>query len=97
MIRRACSTRPTASRWKSSAVAVETVGAQLLQQGQQLQPHLIEIIARIDKLDMNAAARAQAALSATSSPAPQLPEEQQERQEQQDRLPPSGNDPENHS
>ncbi|MDR9834755.1 centriolin protein [Herbaspirillum huttiense] len=82
---------------RSTQVAVETVGAQLLQQGQQLQPHLIEIIARIDKLDMNAAARAQAALSATSSPAPQLPEEQQERQEQQDRLPPSGNDPENHS
>lgn len=40
-------------------VAVETVGAQLLQQGQQLQPQLIEIIARIDKLDLNLASRAQ--------------------------------------
>ncbi|ALU90229.1 centriolin protein [Herbaspirillum rubrisubalbicans M1] len=41
-------------------VAVETVGAQLLQQGQQLQPQLIEIIARIDKLDISIVAKAQA-------------------------------------
>ncbi len=37
---------------RAVAVAVETAGHQLLQQGAELQPQLTEIIARVDKLDI---------------------------------------------
>lgn len=42
---------------QGTQVAVETVGAQLLQQGQQLHPQLVSIIARIDQLEISLAAR----------------------------------------
>lgn len=79
-------------------VAVETVGAQLLQQGQQLQPQLIDVIARIDKLDINLASTAQWAIAEAKGLASKPePEPHAQPAPQQELQRPSGDDPDSHS